>query len=181
MDQQRHQLAEQQRLVERWYGESNFTSRQGSAHLELNVDSDRSAGAQMNTTVWQVISTQAGRRYDVFFSAAHRTKGGTDGAFSEVGAFLDFTGSATPSFTSAAFTTGKVYNPNSFQWTDYGFSFVATGSQTTVGFRAMGTPNEYGDHLDNISVTAQVPEPDTALLVACGLFGLGVVARRRRA
>jgi hypothetical protein len=166
---------------ERWYGEAGFASRDGRAHLELDVDTQQSAGGQMNTTIWQVLNTQAGRTYDVFFSAAHRTKSGGDGAFSEVGAFVDGTGSATPTFGSALFTSGKVYNANSFQWTDYGFSFVATGAQTTLGFRALGTANEYGDHLDNIGVTARVPEPGTALLVASGLLGLGVMARRRRA
>ncbi len=166
---------------ERWYGESGFASRDGKAHLELDVDTDRNGGGQMNTTVWQVINTQAGRTYDVFFSAAHRTKAANDNAFSQIGAFLDFTGSSTPTFGSAAFTTSKVYNPNSFTWTDYGFSFTATGAQTTLGFRAMGTANEYGDHLDNIGVTARVPEPGTFALVSFGLVSLGVVARRRRA
>ena len=164
---------------ERWYGHDNFVSDNGGAHLELDVDGDE-AGKVKNTTIWQVIDTQANRRYNVVFAAAHRLKKAGDGAWSEVGVFLDFGGSNTPAFGNAAFTTGPVANSNNYQWTDYGFSFTAgPGTKTTIGFRALGTPNEYGDHLDNIAVTA-VPEPNTLALVGAGLSALAVTARRRR-
>jgi hypothetical protein len=165
---------------ERWYGHDGFTSRDGSAHLELDVDTDANVGGVMNTTVWQVLNTQAGRTYNVFFSSAHRPKGGQAQAYSQMLALLDFNGGTGLGFT--AFTTPQLFdsNDNNLKWKDHGFSFTATGSQTTLGFRAAGTANEYGDHLDNIGVTA-VPEPNAVLLVASGLLGLGVVARRRRA
>lgn len=170
---------------ERWYGHDNFTSRDGRAHLELDVDTDRNAGGVMNTTIWQVIQTQVGVTYDIFFSVAHRRTGDAQ-AFSQVGVMLDPTGSNTPTFGDPLATTAPIFNANHYQWRDYTFSFTATGANTTIGFRALGTPNEYGDHLDNIGVVARslpgvvVPEPTTFALLGAGLAGLGVVARRRR-
>lgn len=176
---------------ERWYGNDGFASRDGRAHLELDVDANE-AGRVMNTTIWQVIGTEAGRTYDVFFSIAHRRKG-NDNAFSQIGLMVDLTGAPITAALTPYQTTAKYFNDQSYQvqpvateWKDYAFRFTATGANTTIGFRALGTANEYGDHLDNIGVVGRpvpvivnVPEPASLALVAVGLGLVGVRSRRR--
>ena len=76
------------------------------------------------------------------------------------------------------FQTAMLSTP--YVWNVFSTKFIATGSQTKLGFRALGTQNTHGDHLDNILVVATVPEPSTYALFGAGLLALGVVARRRR-
>ena len=133
---------------ERWYGHAGFTSRNGNAHLELDVDTEGSAGGQRNTTIWQMLNTQAGRTYNVFYSASHRANGN---GVSKVGVLLDFDGNGAQPW-SLEHDTGSDLTKH-LTWVDFGFSFVATSNQTKIGFQAMGTENEYGDHLDNVGVT----------------------------
>ncbi len=146
---------------ERWSnGFSGFTSKDGVAHLEL----DSNWG---NTSIWQVITTVVGQAYTVNFSAAHRP----DGQFSQIQFLVGPQSDGNIVFTTPQMTAG-------YQWMDYEASFVATGTSTEIVFRSKGTSNSYGDHIDNISVTA-VPEPTSLVLVGLGLLGVAVRARRR--
>ncbi len=60
------------------------------------------------------------------------------------------------------------------------YSFTASATSTTLAFQGMGpTFNSY-PQLDNISVTAAVPEPESYAMLLAGLGVVGTVSRRRR-
>lgn len=62
-------------------------------------------------------------------------------------------------------------------WTNYTATVSGTGSDTfTVGFQ--NDPSF--DSLDNFSVTAAIPEPETYAMLLAGLGLLGFAARRRK-
>lgn len=143
---------------ERWVGSyAGFAARDGISHVELNVN--------VPTTLSQYLATAAGQRYDLFFSAAHRSGGPATHSQIDVyvnGAFLMSTGRIT----------------TAFQWQDFTNSFVAASNNTLIEFRGRGT-GSYGNHLDNVSVAA-VPEPTTATLLLIGGALVAGVRRRSR-
>jgi hypothetical protein len=64
-------------------------------------------------------------------------------------------------------------------WQSIGFSFVASGTNSTLSFMSLqATPNSYGPLIDNVSVS-EVPEPSTLLLVGSGI--VAVYRHRKRA
>jgi hypothetical protein len=66
-------------------------------------------------------------------------------------------------------------------WQYETMTFTATGTSDVLSFLATGTPSGVPPFalLDGVSMTA-VPEPASVAILATGMIGLGVVARRRR-
>ena len=62
-------------------------------------------------------------------------------------------------------------------WTEETFSLTGTGSDS-ITFTAYNNPSEY--YLDDVSVVP-TPEPASTVLLALGIAGLGLAARRRKA
>ncbi len=77
--------------------------------------------------------------------------------------------------------TGSVSGSNSTAWQQFEFDVTGTGGWDTLKFAAGGTADTYGGSLDNVSLVAAVPEPETYALMLAGLFAVGFVARRRQA
>lgn len=69
---------------------------------------------------------------------------------------------------------------NANNWQHY-TGVVSLSGPTDLIFSALGTSNSYGGSLDNVSVTAAVPEPETYALLLAGLGLVGTIVRRRKA
>ncbi len=72
--------------------------------------------------------------------------------------------------------------PVKLEWVEHSFSFVATGSSTTLRFTDTSNGSAAASinwALDNVTVTGAVPEPGTVALMLSGLAVCGVAARRR--
>jgi len=67
----------------------------------------------------------------------------------------------------------------SHNWVEVGLQVVGTGNDV-LRFSATGPNDSLGGSLDNVSLTAAVPEPGTYALMAAGLLALGFITRRRQ-
>lgn len=136
----------------------------GSRSVDL---SNLSAGS-----IFQTFDTVAGQLYTVTFDMA----GNTDGGALIKDMTVQATGGLLANFSFDR--TGKTHA--NMGWISLSYSFVATGSSTTLTFTSLEN-NPYGPALDNVAVTA-VPEPASlALFGLAGLVGAGVAYRRRKA
>jgi hypothetical protein len=64
-------------------------------------------------------------------------------------------------------------------WQRWEFDVEGTGTDT-LKFAAFGTADTYGGSLDDVSLVAAVPEPETYALMMAGLGAVAFMARRRR-
>lgn len=117
--------------------------------------------------VTQTIATTAGQRYTLSFDVGNSRRfnyGGTSSLFASVGN------------TSHLFTNTDTSGQNS--WQHFTMDFTANSNATTLSF--VGNNAVYYIGLDNVAVTAAVPEPETYAMLVAGLALLGGVARRRK-
>jgi Protein of unknown function (DUF642)/PEP-CTERM motif len=139
------------------------TAESGNNYVELDADH--------NSSMHQSIATTAGDTYTLSFYFSNRTgtANATDGLSFNIG-------------------TGEIFLPPLAEnntgdnvWTLYTGEFVATSANTVLTFSADNLSDSFGTSIDNVSVTAAVPEPETYALMLAGLACLGFVARRRKA
>ncbi|MBU1449527.1 MAG: DUF642 domain-containing protein [Proteobacteria bacterium] len=145
---------------------------EGSQYMEL--DSNRGDGNQFVT---QTFSTSIGARYTLRFAFSPRPGHGENILEVGIGGLGDF------SLLQGIMAQGSGVGLRQTAWTYYTLDFVATGSQTRIGFRDAGRDDSLGTLLDDVSVSggaASAPEPATLLLVAGPLAGLAAWRRRRQ-
>ena len=138
------------------------TAEEGHNYVELDANS--------NSSMSQSFATVVGGVYDLSFYYSNRA--GTDAATNGL-TFSAGSLSGTAPLLAANNTGDNV-------WSLYSTTFTATSTTTTLAFAAAGTSDSYGSSLDNISVTAAVPEPETYALMLAGLAAMGYFVRRRR-
>jgi hypothetical protein len=127
--------------------------------------------ASTGTTTWSqtVSGLDIGQAYQLDFKVA-----GEGSCCGSQSVFVDFVGSNTPGQTFTAASPSANYWKT---WVQEGMLFNADASSVTVRFTYTG---QYDMGLDDVQLAAAVPEPATYAMLALGLAGLGVVARRRR-
>ena len=141
------------------------TAFHGKNFVEL--DGNKGPG---NTTMAQTITTQNGQLYDLRFFYSARP-GFTDVASN--GIMVAWNGvDLLPELTGAG--------TSQHDWMEVSRQVMGTGSDV-LSFRATGLNDSYGGSLDNVSLTAAVPEPGTYALMVAGLLAVGFIARRRKA
>lgn len=158
-----------------WSIKSNLTGWTGGAYgVELRdaiagtaydggnfIELDTTA----NSSISQTFATNVGQTYLLSFVYAARPD--------NKGAASDGISWSAGNMSNVAF--GQDTNT---AWTMMSASFVATGTSTTLSFKAMGTSDSFGTSLDDVSVTA-VPEPGSLALLGAGFSALAWTARRR--
>lgn len=64
-------------------------------------------------------------------------------------------------------------------WVEYTYTVKGTGHDV-LKFAASGKADTYGGSLDNVSLIAMVPEPETYALMLAGLGLVGAISRRKK-
>ncbi|OYY65254.1 MAG: hypothetical protein B7Y51_03120 [Burkholderiales bacterium 28-67-8] len=124
-----------------------------------------------NSWISQAVDTDLGRIYHL--SYWYSPRGGVALASNDINVFWNGTLLTTNS--------GSGIGQGGHVWRQFEFDVTGTGGWDTLKFAAGGTENTYGGSLDNVSLVAAVPEPETYALMLAGLCAVGFVARRRQA
>jgi hypothetical protein len=162
-----------------WSIQNNLTGWTGMSNIELrnNVAGAAQDGVNFveldttaNMSMKQTITGSGLYTLSFWYSAREGRAAGDNGlGFS----FGDLSGNVLMTTAGAAVGNGNV-------WQHF-TGLVNLSGPSDLVFTAMGTSNSYGASLDNISVTAAVPEPETYALLLAGLGLMGTIIRRRKA
>ena len=154
---------------------SYWTAQHGSRSIDLNGLSASS--------ISQTFDVVAGTQYTVKFYLAGNPAGGP--TQKDVDVFAS-DGNLGFVFNYSFDTTG--HDLSNMGWTPYEFAFTPTDSSFRLSFvsATIGDsgnaqyPQAFGPALDNVTVTAAVPEPSTWAMMILGFAGVGFMTYRRR-
>ena len=145
---------------------------EGSQYMEM--DSNRGDGNQFMT---QILSTSIGASYSLRFAFSPRPGHSQNILEVGIGGLDDF------DLYQGIVAQGSGTGLRQTAWTYFTLDFVATSSQTRIGFRDAGSDDSLGTLLDDVSISggaASAPEPATLLLMAGPLAGMAAWRKRRR-
>jgi hypothetical protein len=131
------------------------------SNLRQSTDGTNYAVLWTNATVSQSFATVVGQTYTLSFDYDTVVNAANFGIGQNVQTLTGTAGSALSTRT---------------------VSFVASSANTVISFSAGADANGQTGKLflDNVSLTAAVPEPETAAMFLAGLAAIGALSRRRR-
>lgn len=159
---------------------TNWAVSSGSQFKYTGTLYDASAGLRSidlsgtGGTLFQSVSgLSIGAKYTVSFDLSNRPGASVPAIVSVGGNGL----------TPATFTFGG--NPvtaSNMGWERYGYTFMATQALHRISFTNANLPanRPYGPVIDNVIMTATIPEPQTWALLVVGFGLVGFAARRHR-
>jgi hypothetical protein len=121
-----------------------------------------------NSGMAQSVATVLNQLYSLSFAYSPRPNVGSGSNYIEL--WID--GVLVDSFTAGGGSTTA--------WGIRSYSVTGDGS-TSIEFRAAGTSDSYGGYLDDVRLTAAVPEPGSLALGGVALTALAFLRRRKRA
>lgn len=157
-----------------WAIYNGLTGWSGNIELRNNVAGTAADGVNFveldttgNSSISQSIQTALNQTYTLSFQFQDRA----GVASSSQGLDVSWNGA----------TVGSVNNSLNGGWQTVTYTLIGNGSMEALKFTATGTSDSYGTSLDNVSLTAAVPEPETYGMLLAGLAAIGLVVRRRKA
>lgn len=121
-----------------------------------------------NSGMSQSVATTSGASY--LLSFAYSPRPGVGSASNGIELLIE--GVSVSSFTGDG--------SNDTVWGIHSYGVIGDGS-TLIEFRAIGASDSYGGYLDDVRLTAAVPEPGSLALGGLALTALALLRRRKRA
>jgi len=129
-----------------------------------------------NSWISQTVNTSLGQAYHLSYWYSPRA--GSQSGNNQINVFWNGVKLGGGTYTNSGSGSGQ--SGNWTYWQQFEFDVVGTGNTGTLKFADAGTANTYGASLDNVSLVAAVPEPETYALMMAGLGAVAFMARRRR-
>ena len=143
---------------------SDFFVGPGPTFGALSPPNSSNFGAvgSFDDTLSQVITDTPGVSYTLTYWLAHNS--------------TDSENDFSASWNGVTIPGSVLVNAASFNYTEFTFTLVGTGSDT-LAFAGREVPAWYD--LDNVSLTSSIPEPGTLVLLGSAMVGLAGIVRRK--
>jgi hypothetical protein len=148
-------------------------STNAAGALQTKASFDFQPGELVTLTV-DASGNQRGGGSDTLFAGFHFTGSVPVLSFTSL---WGFDTSASPSGSLVGFDSGVAVDQ---PWSAYSISFRALTSGSFTAFVGADGGDNVGPLVDNISITAVLPEPAAWAMMALGFGGIGARARARR-
>ena len=135
-----------------------------------------SGGNSTKSWISQTVNTSADQLYRLSYHYSPRA--GSQSGDNQINVFWNGVQLGGGTYTNSGSGSGQ--SGNWTNWQLFEFDVVGNGNTGTLKFADASSPNTYGGSLDNVSLVAAVPEPETYALMMAGLGAVAFMARRRR-